>query len=143
MCLPLFPQYTYYHSNPNDDQPNYVIENALNPTLSWTSHYLFSNPLSLPLCNNPDKKDLCHIRLYHLATALHEKQFTTIGLNQTLNRFTVQKANRFSNKHYDHAIALPNEDNFLDDDTNANPQLAEKFFFKSQYVFPINCLKKL
>ena len=34
--LPFFPQYNYYHSNPNNEQPNYVNENALFPTLSWT-----------------------------------------------------------------------------------------------------------
>ena len=49
VCLPFFLQYTYYRSNPNDDQPNYVDENVLFLTLSWTSQYHFSNPLSLPL----------------------------------------------------------------------------------------------
>ena len=44
-----------------------------------------------------------------------------MGLNQTLTRFTAQKANRFSNNHYDHAIARPNEDMFSIDDTTANP----------------------
>ena len=85
------------------------------------SHYHFSNPLSLPLYNNPDDNNLCQTRLYHLTTALHEKHFTTIGLTQTITRFTAQKANRFSINHYDHAIARSNEDFFLDDETNASP----------------------
>ena len=102
VCLPFFPQYTYYHSNPHNDQSNYVNENALFPTHSWTSFYHFSNPLSLPLYNNPDDNELCQTRLYHATTALHEKQFTIIGLKQTLNRFTAQKANRLSINHYDH-----------------------------------------
>ena len=99
VCLPFFPQNTYYHSNPNNDQPNYVNENALFPTPSWTSFYHFSNPLSLPIYNNPDDNEFYQTRLYHLTTAFHEKQLTNIGLNQTLNRFTSQKANRFSINH--------------------------------------------
>ena len=34
------------------------------------------------------------------------------------------------------------EDTFLEDDTNANPQLTEKFFMKSQYVFVVYCMNK-
>ena len=127
VCLPFFPHYTCHHSNPNNDHPNYVNENALFPTLSLTSYYHFSNPLSLPLYNNPDNNELCQTRLCHLTTAFHEKKFTTIGLNQTLYRITALKANRFSNNHYDHAIARPKEDIFSNDDTNANPQLTELF----------------
>ena len=100
-----FPQYIYYQTNPNNDQRTFVNEHALFPTLSRTSCYHFSIPLSLPLYNNPDDNELCHTRLQHLTTALHEKQFTTIGLTQTLNRFTAKNANRFSINHYDHAIA--------------------------------------
>ena len=95
VCLPFFPQYTNYHSNPNNEQPTYVNEKALFPTLSWTSYYHFSNPLSLPLYNNPDKNELCQTRLYHLTTGLHEKQCTATGLNQTQTRFTAQKTNKF------------------------------------------------
>ena len=73
VCLPFFPQYTYYHSNPNNVQPNYVNENALFLTLSWTSFYHFCNPLSLPQYNNPDDNEVCQTRLYHVTTALHEK----------------------------------------------------------------------
>ena len=59
ICLPLFPQYTCYDSNPINEQPNYINKNALFRTLSWTSYYHFSNPLSLPLYNNPDDNELC------------------------------------------------------------------------------------
>ena len=51
--LTFFPKYTYFHSDPNDENPNYVNEPVLYPTLSWTSFYHFSNPLSLPLYNPP------------------------------------------------------------------------------------------
>ena len=137
--LPFFPQYTYYQTT-NNDQRTYVDKLALFPTLPWTSCYHFTNPLSLPLYNNQEDSELCHTRLYHVTTALHEKQFTAIGLTQTLNRFVAQKANRFSINHYDHPIARYMEATFLEDDTNASPQLSEKFFIKSQYVFVINCM---
>ena len=86
VCSPFFPQNNYYHSNPNNEQPNYINEIELFSTLSWTSNYHFSNPLSLPLCNNPNDNESCQTRLYHLTTALHEKQFTTIAINQTLTK---------------------------------------------------------
>ena len=63
VCLPFFPQYINYHSNFNNEQPNYPNENALFPTLLWTSYYHFSNPLSLPQYNNPDDNDYYHTRL--------------------------------------------------------------------------------
>ena len=53
-----------------------------------------------------------YVKLYILTTALHKKKFTTIGLNQTLNGFIAQKADRFSINHFDHAIARPNDDIF-------------------------------
>ena len=30
----IFPQYTYHHSDPNAENPNYVNEHVLHPTLS-------------------------------------------------------------------------------------------------------------
>ena len=39
-----------------------------------------------------------------------KKQFSTIGLKQTLNRFVAQKANRFSFNHDNHPIAQNGED---------------------------------
>ena len=142
MCLAIFPQYTYYQ-NTNNDQRTYVDEHALFPTLSWTSYYHFTNPFSNPSYKNPtEDNEVRHTRLHHLTTALHEKQFTAIGLTQILNRFIAQKANQFSINHYDHAIARYMEGTFLEDDTNANPHLTEKIFIKSQYVFVINCMNK-
>ena len=44
--------------------------------------------------------------------------------------------------HYDHHIIKPNKDIFLDDDKFANPQLTEKFFIKTPYVYTINSLDK-
>ena len=41
--------------------------------------------------NNPTGNELCDSRFLQLTTALHLKQFTTIGLNQTLNRFSAKK----------------------------------------------------
>ena len=45
ICLPFFPQYTYFHSDPNDEKHNFVNEHVLYPTLSWKSHYHFTNLL--------------------------------------------------------------------------------------------------
>ena len=70
--------------------------------------------MSIPLYNNPDDNEFCHTRLHHLTTAIEEKQFKTIGLTQTLNRFFVIKANRFFINHYHHAIARYMEDTFLE-----------------------------
>ena len=51
LFLRFFPQYTYTHSDPITEQPHYVDEHVLIPTLHWTSYYHFSNPLCLPLIN--------------------------------------------------------------------------------------------
>ena len=142
MGLPFFLQHTYYQTTNNDEQ-TYVDDYNLFPTLSWTSYYHFTNPFSLLLYNNPKNNELCQTRLHHLTTALHEKQFTTIGLTQTLKRFVAQKANRFSIIHYDPAVARYMDDTFLEDDKNNKSQLIEKCFIKSQYVFVINCMKKI
>ena len=88
MCLPFFPHYTYFHSDPNDEKPNYVNEHVLYPTLSWTSFYYFTNLLSLPLYNTPHDNEVCTTQLYLLTTALTPKQFTQIGYRQSLIKFT-------------------------------------------------------
>ena len=54
-CLPLFPQYTYSHSDPLTEQPHYVDEHVLFPTLHCASFYHFSNPFCLPLINTPQE----------------------------------------------------------------------------------------
>ena len=140
--FPFSPQYTYFHSDPNDETPNYVYEHVLYPTLPWTSFYHFTNPLSLPLYNTPHDNEQCSTQLYLLTTALTPNQLTQIGYKQSLIRFTAPKTNEFSIDHYDHNIIRPNEDIFLNDVQFANPQLTEKFFIKTPYVFTLNTLDK-
>ena len=41
-------------------------------------------------------------------------------------------------QYYDHNIIRPNQDQFLDEDRFANPQLTEKIFIKTSYVFALN-----
>ena len=53
LSLPLFPQYTLSHSNPHTEQPHYVNEHVLIPTIHLTSFYYFSNPLCIPQNNTP------------------------------------------------------------------------------------------
>ena len=134
----LFPPYTFFHSGSNDEHPNYVNEHVLHPKFSWTSFYRFTNPLSLPLYNTPYDNKQCSIQLYLLTTALTPKQFTQIGYEQSLIRFTAPKTNEYIIDHYDHHIQRLNEDTFLNDNKFASPQLTEKFFIKTPYVFTFN-----
>ena len=112
ICSPFFPQYTYFHSDLNDKKPNYKNEHVLYPTLSWTSNYHFTNPLSLPLYNTPHDNEQCSTQLYLLRTALTPKQFTQIGYKQSPIKFTAPKTNEYSIDYYDHNILRPNEDIF-------------------------------
>ena len=57
-------------------------------------------------------------------------------------KLTAFKSNDYSNDYYDHNIICPNEDIFLNDDPFANPQLTEKFFIKTPYVFTMNTFDK-
>ena len=98
--------------------------------------------MSLPLSNNQEDRELCQIQLHRLTMALLEKQFTSFGLTQTLHRFVPQKANRLSINPYNHAIARYMNGTVFKDDKKTNPQLFEKLFIKSQYVFFINCMNK-
>ena len=76
------PQYTYFHSDPKDDNPNYVNEYVLCPTLSWTSFYHISNTLSLPLYNTPHDNELCSTQLYFLTILLiHQHDNFTLDIN--------------------------------------------------------------
>ena len=142
ICLLFFPQYTYFHSDPNDEKPNYVNEHVLYYTLSWTSFYHFTNPLSLPLYNTPHDIEVCSTQLYLLTTALTSKQFTQIGYRQSLIKFIAPKPNEFSIDYYDHNIIRLNEDIFLNNDPFANTQLTEKFFIKTPYTFTLDTLNK-
>ena len=67
---------------------------------------------------------------------------TQIGYKQSLIKITAPKTNKYSIDHYDHHIIRPYEDIFLNDDKFANPQLTEKFFIKTPYVFTLNTLDK-
>ena len=49
--------------------------------------------------------------------------------------FTAPRVNEYTIKHFDHNIIRPNQDQFLDDDKFANPQLFEKFFIRTRYIF--------
>ena len=57
-CLPFFPQNTYYQTT-NNYHRTYIDAYSLIPTLSWTSYYYFTNPLALPLYNNPYDIKIC------------------------------------------------------------------------------------
>ena len=74
ICLPFSPQSTYFHSDPNDESPNYVNEHVLYPTLSWTSFYHFTNLLSLPLYITPHDNKQCNTQFYLSTTALTPKK---------------------------------------------------------------------
>ena len=114
----------------------------MHPTLSWQSFYHFSNPLSLPLNETPKDFERCKNDLIRLNTALLPRKFSHVGYKILLTSFTAPKANDYSIEFYDHDIIRPNEDHFLDDDKFANPQLTEKFFIRTPYVFTLNSLDK-
>ena len=56
--------------------------------------------------------------------------------------FTAPRANEYSIEHYDHNIIRPNQDQFLDDDKFADPQLNEKFFIRTPYIFTLSSIDK-
>ena len=56
--------------------------------------------------------------------------------------FTAPRDNEYSIDYYNHNIIRPNQDQFLDDYQFANPQLTEKFFFKTPYLFTLSILDK-
>ena len=138
ITLPSFPQYTLNTSNDTNDTRNFVDEHVLMPTLHWTAYYNFTNPLCLPLTNNHDSIEKNKNMLYRLTTTLTPRQFTYVGYKKLLKTFTAPRANEFAIEYYDHNIIRPNQDQFLDEDRFANPQLTEKFFIKTSCVFTLN-----
>ena len=140
--LPSFPQYTLNTPTTNDDTRNFVDEYVLMPTHHWTSYYHYTNPLYLPLYNNITDNEQCKDMLYRLTTALTLRQFTYIGFKKLLKEFTAPRANDFTIEYYDHNIIRPNQDQFLDDDRFANPQLTEKFFISTPCLFTLNIFDK-
>ena len=96
------------------------------PTLHWTAYYNFTNPLCLPLANTHDSIEKNKNMLYRLTTTLTPRQYKKL-----LKTFTAPRANEFAIENYDHNIIRPNQDQFLDEDRFANPQLTENIFHQS------------
>ena len=81
--------------------------------------------------------------LYRLAASLTPRQFTYVGYEKLLKTFTAPRANDFSIEYYDHNIIRPNQDQFLDEDRFANPQLTKIFLIKTPYLFTLNIFEAL
>ena len=142
ITLPSFPQYTLNTPNDTNETRNFVDEQVLMPTLHWTAFYNFTNPLCLPLTNNHDSIEKNKNMLYRLTTTLTPRQFTYFGYEKLLKTFTAPRANEFAIEYYDHNIIRPIQDQFLDEDRFANPQLTEKLFIKTLYIFTLNIFDK-
>ena len=138
ITLPSFPQYTLNTPNDTNDTRSFVDEHVLMPTLHWSAYYHFTNPLCLPLSSTHNDIEKNKNMLYRLTATLTPRQFTYIGYKKLLKTFTAPRANEFTIEFYDHIIIRTNQDQFLDDDRFANPQLTEKFFIKTSYVFTLN-----
>ena len=138
ITLPSFPLYTLNTPNDTNDTRSFVDEYVLMPTLHWTSYYHFTNPLCLPLSNTHIDIERNQDMLYGLTTPLTHRQFTYIGYKKSPKTYTAPRANEFTLEYYDHNIIRSNQDQILDDDRFANPQLTEKFFIKTSYVFTLN-----
>ena len=138
ITLPSFPQYTLNTPHDANETRNFVDEYVLMPTLSWTSYYYFTNPLCLPLSSTSIDIERNKDMLYRLTTPLTPRQFTYVGYKKSLKIHTAPRANEYTLEYYDHNIIRANQDQFLDDDRFANPQITEKFFIKTPYVFTLN-----
>ena len=138
ITLPSFPQYTLNTPHDANETRNFVDEYVLMPTLSWTSYYHFTNPLCLPLSTTSIDIERNKDMLYQLTTPLTARQFTYVGYKKSLKIHTAPRANEYTLEYYDHNIIRANQDQFLDDDRFANPQITEKFFIKTPYVFTLN-----
>ena len=138
ITLPSFPQYTLNTPHDANETRNFVDEYVLMPTLSWTSYYHFTNPLCLPLSSTSIDIERNKDMLYQFTTPLTARQFTYVGYKKSLKIHTAPRANEYTLEYYDHNIIRANQDQFLDDDRFANPQITEKFFIKTPYVFTLN-----
>ena len=87
--------------NYNAQRAQYVATRSLLPSLSWTAYYNFTTPLKIPLLYD---NNFCDFIIHQLTTALHENQFTTIGLCETLNRLVAHKDYPLSINHYGHTV---------------------------------------
>ena len=138
ITLPSFPQYTLNTPHDANETRNFVDEYVLMPTLSRTSYYHFTNPLCLPLSSTSIDIERNKDMLYQLTTPLTARQFTYVGYKKSLKTHTAPRANEYTLEYYDHNIIRANQDQFLDDDRFANPQITEKFFIKTPYIFTLN-----
>ena len=84
----------------------------------------------------------CKNDLFRLTTALTPRQVKHVGYRKLLKMFTEPTANGYSIEQYNHDIIRPNQDHFLNDDKFANPQLTEKFFIQTFYVFTLSSIDK-
>ena len=142
VTLPLFPQYTLNQSDPNPEPHNFVDEHVLLPTLHWTAFYNYTNPLALPPHNTTQDIERNKSEIFRLTTSLTPRHFTYIGFKKLLKTFTAPRANDYLIEYYDLNIIRPNQDQFHYDDQAANPQLSEKFFIKTSYLFTLSMLDK-
>ena len=108
------------------------------PTLHWTAYYSYTNPLYLPLTNTNENIERNTNILYRLTTSLTPRQFTNVGYKKLLKTFTAPRANDYTIDYDDNNIIRPNQDQFLDEDRFANPQLTEIFLIKTPYLFTLN-----
>ena len=125
------PSYTLNTPNDTNDTRSFVDEHVLMPTLHWTAYYHFTNPLCLPLIYTHSDIERNKDMLYRLTTTLTPRLFTYVGYKKLLKTLTAPRANEYTIEYYDHNIIRPNQDQFLDEDRLANPQLTEKFFIKT------------
>ena len=112
------------------------------PTLHWTAYYNYTNHLYLPLTNTNENIERNKNKLYSLTTSLTTRQFTYFGSKKLLKTFIAPRANDYTVEYYDHIIIRPNQDQVLDEDRFANPQLTEKLFIKTPYLFTLNFFDK-
>ena len=78
-------------------------------------------------CNTTIDIERNRDELFRLTTALTTRQFTYVGYKKLLKTFTAAHANDYSFECYDHNLIRSNQDQFLDDDKFANPQITENF----------------
>ena len=108
-------------NNPNIETPDEFADSEPSPSNNFHDSSNFSQPPFQPiLSNNPD-----------LITP------TPSYASQVTPTYSSYHSDQSSHL-YDHNIIRANQDQFLDDDRFANPQITEKFFIKTPYIFTLN-----
>ena len=74
----------------------------------------------MTLRKNVDNNELCDTIINESINALQLNQFNNIGLNQIVNHFIAQEANRYSINHYDHTVVRSMEDSSYQTDPAYN-----------------------